>query len=157
MAFDEADVDAIFSVNMKGTLNVCGAAGKAMKEQAAGGSIVLISALGGGLVGLGRAGSAYGMSKGGIVSLARDLAAEWAGSIRVNAVAPGWIRTPLTQALQDHPTRGKAVLQRVPSRRWGDPADVAAAVLLLASEASAYITGHTVPVDGGAANVISLE
>ena len=108
-------------------------------------------------MGLGRAGSAYGMSKGGIVALARDLAAEWAGLVRVNAVAPGWIRTPLTSALQNHPERGQAVLKRVPAGRWGEPRDVAAAVLLLASDAAAYITGHTVPVDGGAGATISLD
>ena len=121
--FDEQDVDDIFTVNMKGTLNACGAAGRIMVEQGSG-SIVLVSALGGGLVGLGRAGSAYGMSKGGIVALARDLAAEWAGVVRVNAVAPGWIRTPLTSALQNDPERGQAVLKRVPAGRWGEPRDV---------------------------------
>lgn len=98
--FSEEDVDAIFRVNMKGTLNVVGAAARIMTESQTAGAIVLISALGGGLVGLGRAGSAYGMSKGGITALARDLAAEFAGRIRVNAVAPGWVRTPMTSALQ---------------------------------------------------------
>ncbi len=154
--FDEQDVDAIFSVNLKGCLNMCGAVGRVMVEQGHG-NIVNISALGGGLVGLGRAGCAYGMSKGGVVSLTRDLAAEWTRhGVRVNAVAPGWIRTPMTAALQSDEERSASVLERVPAGRWGEPADVARVVLLLASDASSYISGHTIPVDGGVANVVAL-
>jgi NAD(P)-dependent dehydrogenase (short-subunit alcohol dehydrogenase family) len=154
--FNEDDVEAIFAVNMKGCLNVCGAVGRFMVERGSG-SIVNISALGGGLAGLGRAGSAYGMSKGGIVSLTRDLAAEWTRhGVRVNAVAPGWIRTPMTTALQSDVQRSAAVLQRVPAGRWGEPVDVARVVLFLASDASSYLSGHTIPVDGGALNTITL-
>jgi 2-deoxy-D-gluconate 3-dehydrogenase len=154
--FDDDDVEAIFAVNMKGCLNMCGTVGKVMVEQGSG-KIVNISALGGGLIGLGRAGSAYGMAKGGVVSLTRDLAAEWTKhGVRVNAVAPGWIRTPMTAALQDNPERSALMLQRVPAGRWGEPEDVARVVLFLASEASSYISGHTIPIDGGAANVIAF-
>ena len=121
------------------------------------GSIINFSALGGGIVGLGRAGCAYGMSKGGVVSLTRDLAAEWTHQgIRVNAVAPGWIRTPMTQELQNNEARSARVLERVPAQRWGEPADVAGVVLFLASPAAAYIAGHTIPVDGGACNTLML-
>ena len=155
--FDEEDVQAIFSVNMKGCLNMCSAVGKVMIEQGCG-NIVNISALGGGLVGLGRAGCAYGMSKGGVISLTRDLAAEWTKhGVRVNAVAPGWIRTPMTSALQNNPERSALVLQRVPAQRWGEVEDVARAVLFLASDAASYVSGHTIPVDGGAFNVIALS
>ncbi|MCH2125628.1 MAG: SDR family oxidoreductase [Pirellulaceae bacterium] len=154
--FEEADVDAIFNVNLKGCLNVCGAVGKSMVQQGRG-SIVIISALGGGMIGLGRAGSAYGMSKGGVVALTRDLAAEWASQgVRVNAVAPGWIRTPMTSALQNNTERAARVLKQVPLGRWGEAEDVAKVVLFLASDASSYMSGHTIPVDGGALNVISL-
>lgn len=154
--FDEDDVEAILSVNLKGCLNACSAVGKVMVQQQAG-AIVNVSALGGGVIGLGRAGSAYGMSKGGVVSLTRDLAAEWTKhGVRVNAVAPGWIRTPMTMALQNSPKRSATMLERVPAARWGEPADVARVVLFLASEASSYISGHTVPIDGGAANVIAF-
>ena len=122
------------------------------------GTIINISALGGGLVGLGRGGSAYGMSKGGIVALTRDLAAEWTGrGVRVNAVAPGWIRTPMTEALQNNEQGAAMVLKQVPAGRWGEPEDVAGVVAFLASEASRYISGHTIPVDGGALNVISIS
>ncbi len=154
--FDEDDVEAIFAVNMKGCLNMCSTVGKLMVEQGSG-KIVNISALGGGLLGLGRAGSAYGMSKGGVVSLTRDLAAEWTKhGVRVNAVAPGWIRTPMTFALQNNPERSALMLQRVPAQRWGEPEDVARVVLFLASDGSSYISGHTIPIDGGAANVIAF-
>ena len=155
--FNDEDVDAIFDVNLKGCLNCCRAAGNVMVQQEQG-SIVIISALGGGLIGLGRAGSAYGMSKGGVVALTRDLAAEWTGKgVRVNGVAPGWIRTPMTTALQNDPERGGRMLKQVPAGRWGEVQDVAAVVLFLASDASAYMSGHTIPVDGGALNVISLD
>ncbi|HCK54369.1 MAG TPA: hypothetical protein DIC23_14210, partial [Planctomycetaceae bacterium] len=76
---------------------------------------------------------------------------------RVNALAPGWIRTPMTHALQNNAERSARVIARVPLGRWGEATDVAGAVAFLASDASAYITGHTIPVDGGVANVISLD
>ena len=156
LAPDLADVEAIFRVNLLGAINVSGAVGAVMVSQARG-SIINISALGGGLVGLGRGGSAYGITKGGIVALTRDLAAEWTPlGVRVNAVAPGWIRTPMTSELQNNPEGSARVLKRVPAGRWGEPQDVAAVVAFLASDASLYIYGHTIPVDGGAQNVITL-
>ena len=155
--WSQEDLDAILAVNLLGSFYMASAAGKAMIEQRSG-SIVNMSALGGGIVGLGRAGSMYGMTKGGIVSLTRDLAAEWGKySIRVNALAPGWIRTPMTNALQNNPVRSAKVLERVPLGRWGEPEDVAGAALFLASDAARYITGHTIPIDGGAANVLALS
>ena len=155
--WSQDDLDAILAVNLLGSFYMASAAGRAMIEQRSG-SIVNMSALGGGIVGLGRAGSMYGMTKGGIVSLTRDLAAEWGKySIRVNALAPGWIRTPRTSALQNNPSRAAKVLERVPLGRWGEPEDVAGAALFFASDASRYITGHTIPIDGGAANVLALS
>ena len=155
--YDPRDLEDVFAVNLVGCYHVIGAAGRVMIEQQRG-SIVNVSALGGGLMGLGRGGSIYGMTKGGIVSLTRDLAAEWGRhGIRVNAVAPGWIRTPMTRALQSDPVRSAKVLERVPLRRWGEPSDVAGVVVFLASDAAAYVTGCTIPIDGGAANVIALS
>lgn len=155
--WSRVDLDALLSVNLLGSFFMATAVGRVMVDQRSG-SIINMSALGGGLVGLGRSGSMYGMTKGGIVALTRDLAAEWGRhSIRVNALAPGWIRTPMTRALQQDPTRSQKVLDRIPLGRWGEPQEVAGAALFLASDASRYITGHTIPIDGGAANVISLS
>lgn len=157
LAPHQEDVREIFRVNLLGALNMSSAVGGVMVAQGDG-TIINISALGGGLVGLGRGGSAYGMSKGGIVALTRDLAAEWTGrGVRVNAVAPGWIRTPMTEALQNNEQGAAMVLKQVPAGRWGEPEDVAGVVAFLASEASRYISGHTIPVDGGALNVISIS
>jgi NAD(P)-dependent dehydrogenase (short-subunit alcohol dehydrogenase family) len=154
--YDPQDLADVVAVNLVGCYHIAGAVGKVMLSQKRG-SMINVSALGGGLVGLGRGGSIYAMTKGGIVALTRDLAAEWgAYGIRVNAIAPGWIRTPMTQALQDDPERSAKMLERVPLGRWGEPDDVAAVVVFLASDASAYVTGCTIPIDGGAANVIAL-
>ena len=155
--YDVEDVEAILDVNLRGAFHVAAAVGRVMVAQRSG-SIVNISALGGGLTGLGRSGSIYGMTKGGLVSLTRDLAAEWGRfGIRVNALAPGWIKTPMTAELQTNEARSARVLERVPLGRWGEADDVAGAALFLSSDASAYITGHTIPVDGGAVNVITLS
>jgi 2-dehydro-3-deoxy-D-gluconate 5-dehydrogenase len=94
--------------------------------------------------------AAYTASKHGLLGLTRALANEWTGQgIRVNAIAPGWMETDLTRPLREDDERNEALLARMPSGRWGAPADLAGAVVYLASEASAYVSGTVLAVDGG--------
>ena len=136
----------VLDVNLAGTMRLCLACKPLLAAQR--GSIVntasMLSFFGGPLV------PAYSASKGGVMQLTKSLAVAWAKEgIRVNAVAPGWIATPLTQALQDDAARSQVILDRTPMGRWGTPADVARAVLFLASDQADFITGVILPVDGG--------
>lgn len=133
-------------INLNGTMRTCAAAREALKARS--GCIVntasMLSFFGGGLV------PGYSASKGGVAQLTKSLAIAYAPDhIRVNAVALGWIATPLTQALQDDPARSGPILARTPLARWGKPEDVADPVVFLASEAARFITGVVLPVDGG--------
>jgi Tropinone reductase 1 len=97
-----------------------------------------------------RTGAAYGMSKAGLIQLTRNLAVEWASlDIRVNAVAPWYIDTPLARQVLDDPDYAAAVIERTPMGRVGRPEEVARAIAFLAMPASSYITGQTLAVDGG--------
>ncbi len=136
----------VIDINLTGTMRVCAAARAGLKARS--GCIVntasMLSFFGGGLV------PGYSASKGGVAQLTKSLAIAYAADgIRVNAVAPGWIATPLTQALQDDPARSAPILARTPMGRWGTPADVAGPVLFLASAAARFVTGVVLPVDGG--------
>jgi NAD(P)-dependent dehydrogenase (short-subunit alcohol dehydrogenase family) len=104
----------------------------------------MLSFFGGGLV------PAYSASKGGMAQLTKSLAIAWANEgIRVNAIAPGWIATPLTQALQADQARSQAILNRTPMARWGQPEDLIGPVMFLCSPQAAFVTGVVLPVDGG--------
>jgi 2-deoxy-D-gluconate 3-dehydrogenase len=92
----------------------------------------------------------YAASKGGIATLTMALSNEWSGrGVNVNAIAPGYIRTDNTAALQEDPVRNPAILSRIPQARWGDPEDLAGAVVFLASDAANYVNGTVLVVDGG--------
>jgi NAD(P)-dependent dehydrogenase (short-subunit alcohol dehydrogenase family) len=138
--------ERVLDVNLTGTMRMCEALRPSLA--ASGGCIVntasMLSFFGGGLV------PGYAASKGGVAQLTKSLAIAYAeDGIRVNAVAPGWIATPLTQALQDDESRARPILDRTPLKRWGTPEDVAQAVVFLSSEAAAFMTGVIMPVDGG--------
>jgi 2-deoxy-D-gluconate 3-dehydrogenase len=93
---------------------------------------------------------AYAASKGGVAQLTKALANEWAAQgINVNAIAPGYMRTDNTAALQQDVTRSRQILERIPAGRWGEPEDIAGAAVFLASAASDYVHGHVLVVDGG--------
>jgi NAD(P)-dependent dehydrogenase (short-subunit alcohol dehydrogenase family) len=93
---------------------------------------------------------AYAASKGGVVQLTKSLAVAWAeDGIRVNAIAPGWIETPMTVPARADVARNRAILDRTPLGRWGTPDDIAGPALFLASDAARFITGAVLVVDGG--------
>jgi 2-deoxy-D-gluconate 3-dehydrogenase len=92
----------------------------------------------------------YAASKGALASLVKALANEWASQgVNVNGIAPGYIRTDNTEALRNDPVRSKAILDRIPAGRWGEPADFRGPVVFLASAASDYVHGTILTVDGG--------
>ena len=138
--------EKVLAVNLTGTMRVCSAVRERLK--ASRGCIVntasMLSFFGGGLV------PGYAASKGGVAQLTKSLAIAYApDGIRVNAIAPGWIATPLTKALQDDPARAGPILARTPMGRWGTPKDVAEAAMFLCTPAAAFMTGVILPVDGG--------
>jgi NAD(P)-dependent dehydrogenase (short-subunit alcohol dehydrogenase family) len=152
----ESDWNAVIGVNLVGTFCMARAVGLHMVSRRRG-SIVNMSALGGGLIGLGRGTEIYTATKGAVAGMTRDLAAEFAPhGVRVNSVAPGWIETDMNAPLLANPDLANKVPQRVPLGRWGTVDDVVGPVLFLASDAARYITGHLLPIDGGAAAIIRL-
>jgi NAD(P)-dependent dehydrogenase (short-subunit alcohol dehydrogenase family) len=143
---DPAVFATVLDINLNGTLRTCAAARPLLA--ASRGSIIntasMLSFFGGGLV------PAYSASKGGVAQLTKSLAIAYAAEgIRVNAIAPGWIATRLTGALQADAARSAGILARTPLNRWGTPEDIGGPVLFLASPAAAFVTGVVLPVDGG--------
>ncbi|MDR5733968.1 SDR family oxidoreductase [Caballeronia sp. LZ025] len=146
---DEHEVEVfekVLDINLNGTMRACAAA-RALLAQSAGcivNTASMLSFFGGGLV------PAYSASKGGVAQLTKSLAIAYAADgIRVNAIAPGWIATPLTQALQNDDARSQAILGRTPLARWGTPEEVAQVAVFLCTPAASFMTASIVPVDGG--------
>jgi len=145
--FSEADWDAVIDTNLKSLFFLCQAAGRHMLGQGRGKIVNIASLLSfqGGI----RVPS-YAAAKSGVAGLTRALANEWAGrGVNVNAIAPGYIATNNTAALQADETRNRQILERIPAGRWGDPKDIAGAAVFLASPAADYVNGHILAVDGG--------
>ncbi len=145
--FTEKDWDDVMNLNLKTVFFLSQAAAREMIKNN-GGKIINIASMlsfqGGILV------PSYAASKGGVASLTKTLANEWAKyNINVNAIAPGYMATNNTEPLRKDDERNKSILDRIPEGRWGLPEDLKGAVVYLASEASDYVTGHILCVDGG--------
>ena len=147
LAFSEDDWDDVINVNLKAVWLLCQEAGKYMVPQKKGKIINMASLLsfqGGFTV------PAYAAAKGGVAQLTKALANEWAReNVNVNAIVPGYIATDMNEALILDETRNKQILERIPAGRWGTAEDFSGTVVFLASEASNYIHGHLLAVDGG--------
>ncbi|MDQ2666104.1 MAG: 2-dehydro-3-deoxy-D-gluconate 5-dehydrogenase KduD [Gemmatimonadota bacterium] len=142
-----ADWDVVMRTNLDSTFVLCQHYGSEMIERGAGKIINVASllAFSGGITV-----PAYTASKHAVAGLTKAFANEWGRhGIQVNAIAPGYFRTDNTQALQDDETRSEQISARIPAGRWGEPSDLAGAVVFLASRASDYVNGHVLVVDGG--------
>jgi NAD(P)-dependent dehydrogenase (short-subunit alcohol dehydrogenase family) len=144
----EEEWDRVIDINLKGSFLCAQAAAKAMMKGGKGGRIINISSIMGGVALPPRA--AYCASKGGIIALTKDLAAEWAKhGIRVNGIAPGWTVTEMTQSYFSQEPVRQFLIDRIPLNRLGRPEDMAHVAVFLASDYADYITGQTIYVDGG--------
>lgn len=145
--YSEEDWATVIEVNLSSVFRLAQLAGRHMIQRG-GGKILNIASLlsfqGGITV------PAYAASKGGVAQLTKALANEWAAkNINVNAIAPGYMRTDNTKALQQDETRNRQILERIPAGRWGEPVDLGGAAVFLCSAASDYVNGHVLLVDGG--------
>lgn len=146
--FCEKDWDDVLNINLKTVFFFSQAVAKQYIKQKSGGKIINIASMlsfqGGIRV------PSYTASKSGVMGITRLMANEWAKhDINVNAIAPGYMSTNNTAALRADPQRNQAILERIPANRWGVPEDLAGPVVFLASEASRYVNGSTLVVDGG--------
>lgn len=145
--FTEEEWDSVVDTNLKVLFFLSQAAGRHMVDNG-GGSVINIASMltfqGGIRV------ASYTASKSGVGGLTKLLANEWAGrGITVNAIAPGYIATNNTAALQADENRNRQIMERIPAGRWGEPSDLGGAAVYLASAASRYVQGHILAVDGG--------
>ncbi len=148
LEFTEADWDDVMNINLKSAFFLSQAVARQFVEQGTGGKMINIASLlafqGGILI------PSYTSSKSGMKGLTQLLANEWAKyNINVNAIAPGYMVTDNTKPLRDDPVRNKAILERIPAGKWGEPEQLQGLVVFLASDASSYINGYIIAVDGG--------
>ena len=146
--FGEKDWDDVMNVNLKSLFFLSQAVARQFIKQKTGGKIINIASMlsfqGGIRV------PSYTASKSGVMGITRLMANEWAShNINVNAIAPGYMATDNTAPLREDPVRSKAILERIPAGRWGAPDDLKGIAVFLASDASSYINGFTIAVDGG--------
>ena len=146
--FSEKDWDDVMNVNLKTVFFFSQAVAKQFVQQATGGKIINVASMlsfqGGIRV------PSYTASKSGVMGITRLLANEWAKyNININAIAPGYMATDNTAALRKDPKRSNEILERIPAGRWGLPDDLKGIAVFLASDASNYINGYTIAVDGG--------
>ncbi len=144
----EKDWDEVLNINLKGPFFLSQAVAKTMIAARRKGKIInttsLIAVQGGKFV------PSYAASKGGLSQVTKSMANDWAKyNILVNAIGPGWVKTDVTQPLRDDTARNREITERIALGRWADPEDLAGAAVFLASDASDYITGQTIFVDGG--------
>ncbi|WP_080848337.1 2-dehydro-3-deoxy-D-gluconate 5-dehydrogenase KduD [Cytobacillus gottheilii] len=145
--FPKEDWDFVMDINANAVFYLCQTVGKHMLERGKGKIINIASLLSfqGGLTV-----PAYAASKGAVMQFTKSLANEWAGQgVNVNCIAPGYMATEMNTALIEDPTRSRQILERIPAQRWGNGQDMRGAAIFLASDASDYIHGYTLAVDGG--------
>jgi 2-deoxy-D-gluconate 3-dehydrogenase len=143
----EADWKAVIDVDLSSVFRLMQHAGRHMLARGSGKIVNIASLLAfqGGITV-----PSYAAAKGGVTQLTKAFANEWAAKgVNVNAIAPGYMATDNTEALQKNPERARQILERIPAGRWGDPADLAGAAVFLASSASDYVHGSVLVVDGG--------
>lgn len=145
--FPEAAWDRVQEVNLNSVFLLNQLAGRVMLAKGWG-RIINVASLASFIGGITI--PAYAAAKGGVAQLTKALSNEWAGrGVTVNAIAPGYMATDMTEALQDDPQRNQMILNRIPAGRWGKPEDLQGLAVFLASDAAAYISGAVIPVDGG--------
>jgi NAD(P)-dependent dehydrogenase (short-subunit alcohol dehydrogenase family) len=143
---EERAWDSIMNLNLKGLFSLSQAAARVMKEQG-GGKIINIASVAGITPDIL---PVYSISKAGVIMATKVMAQQWAQyGIRVNAIAPGLVKTRFSEALWSNPGIAQVVMSRTPLRRVAEPDEMVGAVIFLASDASSYVTGHTLVVDGG--------
>ncbi|MFB6133852.1 MAG: SDR family NAD(P)-dependent oxidoreductase [Halanaeroarchaeum sp.] len=143
---DSSSFEFVVDVNLEGAFTTAAVAGEWLTDSRAG-SLINVASVGG-LVGLPRQ-HPYVASKHGMVGMTKSMALDWAPDVRVNAIAPGYVATELTEELYENESLRSSIEDRTPMDRWAEPSEIAAPAVFLASDAASYVTGTVLTVDGG--------